>query len=276
MEEAQLSVVPMVAFLVKEQTISIIGAGSLGTEVIDALYHKGHRRIIATRRDEDKLRDLRHKYSGIGTTTDNKSAAENSDVIILAIKSKLEEESNMIYEVAEEISEYTQGKLVISLAAAKPLNELEHYLSKSRVARVMTGINVKDEVAAYTLGENCVEEDEEVIKYLFGTNAREVEEEHLAGRTWIACDVGIMAKEYEAKVKALTDSGLTKEDVASFYAGTLRALAEGIESGKTGDEIYLSVAGPKSFTGDLYDSMAKEGHFDLLIRLVTETVKKLK
>ena len=270
MEGASLSELPMVGFLVKEQTISIIGAGSLGTAVVDALYFNGHRRIIATRRDEESLKILTQKYSGIGTTTDNKQAAEHSDIVILAVKPKL------IEEVATEISKYSKDKLVISLAAAKPIDELERYFSQSRIARVMTGIFVKDEVAAYTLGKKCVGEDEEIIKYIFGTKAREVGEEHLAGRTFIACDTGLMAKEVESKISALVDSGINTRDAAIFYAGTLKALASAIESGRTGDEIYCSVAGPGSFTSKLYESMVKEGHFDLLVKLVTETVKKLR
>ena len=267
---ALLLVIPMVAFLVRGETISIIGAGSLGSAVIDALYSNGHRKIIATRRDEEKLKSLAQKYSGIGTTTDNKQAAEHSDVVVLAVKPKL------IEDVATEISVYSKDKLVISLAAAKSINELEQYFSKSRVARVMTGIFVRDEIAAYTLGKNCVKEDEEVVQYIFSSNIGEVEEEHLAGRTFIACDLGLMAKEVGAKISVLVDSGMNEKDAAMFYSGTLRALAKGIESGQSCDEIYDSVAGPGSFTNDLYKSMVKKGHFDLLVRLVDDTVKKLK
>jgi pyrroline-5-carboxylate reductase len=270
MEGALLSETPMMPFLVREQTISIIGAGSLGTAVIDALYSSGHRKIIATRRDEEALKSLTQKYSGIETTTDNKQAAEHSDIVVLAVKPRL------IEEVATEISVYSKDKLVVSLAAKKSIDILQGALNYSRVARVMAGIFVKDEVAAYTLGKNCVKEDEEVIRYIFGTNAREVEEEHLAGRTWVACDTGIMAREVGAKISALVDSGMNEKDAAMFYSGTLRALAKEIESGTSCGEIYDSVAGPGSFTDDLYKLMVQEGHFDLLVRLVDKTIKKLK
>jgi pyrroline-5-carboxylate reductase len=270
MGEAQLSVVPMVQFLVREQTISIIGAGSLGTAVIDALYSSGHRKIIATRRDEEALKILAQKYSGIETTTDNKLAAEHSDVVVLTVKPKL------IGDVAEEIFEYSKDKLVVSLAAGRSLDVLENLFGYSRIARVMTGIFVKDEVAAYTLGKNCVEEDENTVKYIFGSDAREVDENQLAGRTWVACDVGLMAKEIEAKISALVGSGMNAKDATMFYSGVLKALATGTEFGTSCDEIYNSVGGPGSFTNDLYESMVQEGHFDMLVRFVNGTVKKLK
>jgi pyrroline-5-carboxylate reductase len=260
----------MVAFLVKEQTISIIGAGSLGTAVIDAMYSNGHRKITATRRSNEKLEEISTKYQGVNTTTSNVLAAQRADVLILAVKPYL------IEEVSQEIAQYTNDKLVISLAAAKSIDVLGETFSKSRVARVMTGIFAKDEVAAYSLGKSCVAEDHGVIKYIFGSNVREVNEKYLAGRTWVACDTGIMAKEVEAKVNTLVASGMDSEDAAQFYAGTLRALASAIESGKSGEEIYHSVAGPESFTGKMYQEMLEKGHFRLLKSCVEKTIDACK
>ena len=269
-EGALLSVTPMVVFLVREQSISIIGAGSLGTGVINALYSNGHRKIIATRRNEEELKSLAQKYSGIETTTDNKLAAEKSDVVILTVKPKL------IEEVGLEISQYAQDKLVVSLAAGKSISYLESFFSESRVARAMTGVFVEDEVAAYSLGKDCAAEDYSVIEYIFGTNAIEVEEEHLTGRTFIACDTGIMAREVAEKAKALIDYGMDVRNVASFYAGTLRALATGLEAGMSGEQMYFEVAGKDSFTGKLYRSLLEDGHFKLLKKAVDKTIKKLK
>ena len=266
MEGAQLSVIPMVQFLVSEQSISVIGAGSLGTAVIDSLYNQGHRKITATRRSQDKLDQLSAKYGEVSTTTSNVLAAQQSDVLVLAVKPYL------IEEVAQEISQYTDNKLVISLAAAKSLGELGQHFSESRVARVMIGINVNKEVAAYTLGKKCVVEDQGVINYVFGSNARKVDEEQLAGRTWVACDAGIMAQEVDVKMNALRSIGMSAQDAAQFYAGTLRALASALESGKTGDEIYRSVAGPGSFTERIYLELLDKGHFDLLKGCVERTL----
>ena len=259
----------MIQFLV-DKTISVIGAGRLGTAVIDALYEKGHKKIIATRRNEEQLTILKQKYSGILTTSDNVVGAEQSDILVLGVK------PGFIEEVGQEIQDYTANKLVISLAAGKSLDYVNNVFSNARVACVMTGIFVKDEVLGYSLSDNCLEEDEKAIKYIFGNDAIKLDEEQLPGRTWVAVDTGIIAQEIGTKIQALVSSGMKEEYAAKFYAGTLRALADAIGSGKTGEEIYLSVAGQKGFTQKMYQKMLEKGHFDLLKECVEETLKKLK
>ncbi|NQV09369.1 NAD(P)-binding domain-containing protein, partial [Candidatus Woesearchaeota archaeon] len=157
--------------------IAVIGAGSVGSQVIDALHSKGHRDIIATRTTEENLEDISNRY-GINTTTDNGYAAQNSDIIVLAVK------PDDVKKAAQQINGYANNKLVISLAAARSIDYIEELVG-TRVSRVMTGVFVKDEVAAYTLGEES-EKDRATIQYIFGSNAKEVDENLLADRTFIA------------------------------------------------------------------------------------------
>ncbi len=262
-EAKKLSGIPMMIFLVREKTISIIGAGSLGTAVIDALIEKGHQRIIATRRNNEQLDNLQKQY-GIKVSSDNNYAVENSEVVVLSVKLYL------IEEVCSKIKDAAKDKLVISLAAAKSIAEIEEILTRSRICRVMTGISVNDEVAAYTLGSVRAGADEIIIKYLFGGSAREVEEAALADRTWIACDTGLIAKAIEHKISSL--DRLSKEDARIMYAATLEGIAKSMREGLTGEEIYNKVAGPGSFTGKLHDLLVESGAYDQMNECVKKTV----
>src|SRR3989338_6174386 len=102
-EEVVLAEIPLSIFL--RERIAVLGAGSIGEQVVEALYEKGHQNIIATRRSKDALEVLAQKYEGIETTTNNRDAAKQAHMIILAVKPK------RIEEVAQEIREYTSGKL---------------------------------------------------------------------------------------------------------------------------------------------------------------------
>jgi len=253
----------VVVFLVRDKTISVIGAGSLGMAVVDALSKKGHQKIIATRRDQDILEKIQRQYR-IEVSNNNTYAVENSDIVILSVKPYL------IDEICNEMKNYAKDKLVISLAAAKSITKIENILGNSRVCRVMTGISVADEVAAYTFGSQKIREDEEAVRYIFGNSAREVEEKALADRTWIACDTGLLSKGIEHKINSL--EGLTREDARIMYAATLEGVAKRLREGMTGDEIYNHVAGSGSFTGKLHDFLNENGAYDLMSECVSRTV----
>ncbi len=254
----------MIAFLIRDKTIAIIGAGSLGTAVIDALVSKGHQRIIATRKNQQRLVDLQEQYDTIKVSNDNLSAVENSDVVVLGVKPYL------VDIVCNEIKNYAKDKLVISLAAAKNIAQLSQILNISRICRVMTGVFVHDEIAAYTFDTTKTREDELVVKYIFGSSAKEVHEDALADRTWIACDTGLMAKAIEHKINSL--ERLSREDARMMYAATLEGIARSLRTGMTGDQIYAFVAGPGSFTGKLHDFLTEKGAYSLMAESVVKTV----
>jgi pyrroline-5-carboxylate reductase len=253
----------MIVFLVRDKTISIIGVGSLGTAVVDALSRKGHQKIIATRRNQGILEGIQQKY-GIDVSNDNTYAVENSEIVILSVKPYL------IDEVCKEIGYSARDKLVVSLAAAKSIAEIKENLRDSRICRVMTGISVVNEIAGYTFGSQKKREDEMAVRYIFGNSAREVEEKALADRTWIACDTGLLSKEIEHKIKSL--DGLSREDARIMYAATLEGIAKCLREGMTGDEIYDRVAGSGSFTGKLHDFLRERGAYDLTSECVTRTL----
>ena len=111
----------LVVFHAEDKRIGIIGAGHLGSRVIEVLYERGHRKIAASRRNSFELEKISGQYLGIETFIDNAEAAQYSDIIVLAVKPAY------VDDVAREITEYSSGKLVVSLAAAKSMTGSEIY-----------------------------------------------------------------------------------------------------------------------------------------------------
>jgi len=257
----------VIVFRVEDSTIAILGAGSLGTRVIDALYQRGHRNIIATRTNRERLEEIRQQFR-TETTANNVDATEKSDVVVMAVK------PYRLEDVCQEIAYVTREKLVISLAAARSIAQIEAILNASRVCRVMTGIFVADEIAAYTLGSRCTTEDAGVIRYIFGDRAKEVKEDALADRTWIACDTGLIAKAIEYQIAALPE--LQHDEARRMYGATLEGIAKQFQRGMTGHEIFSAVAGPGSFTGKLHESLQDAGVYEKLMDCVKRTVEACK
>src|SRR3989338_1224978 len=73
----------MVAF--QGRKIGIVGAGRIGEAMIKGLVDNRLTDIIASRRNTSALSGLANSY-GIRTTSDNKEVADDSDIVVLAVK----------------------------------------------------------------------------------------------------------------------------------------------------------------------------------------------
>ncbi len=115
-------------------------------------------------------------------------------------------------------------------------------------------------------------ESRERVRYIFGQDAIELEERLLAHRTFIACYLGLLAKQLEVQIEQLEQEGLPREIAHLCYAVMLNGLAQQLKNGVSGDSIYGEVGGPGSFTQDLGTMIEKSGFYQLLQKCVQETV----
>ena len=119
--------------------IAVIGAGTIGTAIIESLLNrKFEGKIIATRRRIEKLRNLAEK--GVKIMRNNK-------------------------EIREEI----KGDLVISLAAAVPLEYLKKIAPEARFIRAMPNVAVlvQESFTAFCCDKDVTEQDKELAKKIF-------------------------------------------------------------------------------------------------------------
>jgi pyrroline-5-carboxylate reductase len=161
-------------------SISIIGAGIIGGAMARILARKKIiERIIATRRDLEKIRDL--EKLGVIITRDNKWAAQNSEAILISVK------PNQVKDILVEIKEASKGKLIISVAAGIPINVIEEILPESRVVRAMPNLAVLvgESFTVYSLSQKIMQKDREFVDVLFSAMglAYEVDEQQLNAYT---------------------------------------------------------------------------------------------
>jgi len=123
--------------LCKGRTLSVIGAGKIGSAIIRALKEccGDNIKIIATGRRNETLENT--KKLGVIATRDNREAVKEADIVVLSVKPHHFPE--VIRQTGRDIWE---GKLVISVMAGVKVKTLATAMPGAEIYRAMTNINV--------------------------------------------------------------------------------------------------------------------------------------
>ncbi len=150
----------------KQQTIAFIGAGNLATSLISGLLNTGFNanHIWASHPNSERANWLKQRFA-IHTTTDNKVATQNTDIVMICVK------PNKISDVLNEISSSIDPKhhLVISAAAGVNFKKLQTLLGKeTAIIRTIpnTPSFVQAGASALCANEFCSEEQREQAESL--------------------------------------------------------------------------------------------------------------
>ena len=94
--------------------IAVIGIGMMGGAIVKSLLKSKYQgKIVAADFMSEKLKEL--EALGVATTSDNRKAAAEADIVFVCVK------PGDVENVLEGISNEVKGKLVISIAATVPL-----------------------------------------------------------------------------------------------------------------------------------------------------------
>jgi pyrroline-5-carboxylate reductase len=157
-----------------DMKLCFIGCGNMGEALVSGLVQSGSARpenITCTDIREERLQELSSRY-GVRTTSKNIDAAQQSQVVIYAVKPQL-----MAEVLKETAAELDLSKLVISIAAGVPLRAIESLLQKElRLIRVMPNIaaSVKESATAISAGKHARKEDIELAMAIFNSVGRAV------------------------------------------------------------------------------------------------------
>lgn len=118
-----------------KEKVAFLGLGKMGGILLQALLKKNllsPKNTVATVRHPERAQSLSQEL-GISVTTDNRQAAQQSDLVLLCVKPQT------VREVTEEIAgEMNPGKQLISIAASVPTRYIEEILvSEVPVVRAM-------------------------------------------------------------------------------------------------------------------------------------------
>lgn len=151
----------------EDRNIGFIGAGKMGSALIEGIIKAGivkPENIGASNVHKPLLDELKTKF-GIRVSTNNAVIAQESDILILAVKPQI-----LGSELANLRNYISSEKLVISIAGGVPLSTYEEALPEgTRVVRVMPNVAaiVLEAASGISPGKNATPDDLKLTLEIF-------------------------------------------------------------------------------------------------------------
>ena len=163
----------------QQPLIALIGPGAMGEAIIAGLLKQGittPERIIAAGPELDRAEELKERY-GLVTTSDNRAAVQDANVVILAVKpQKLERVMTGLD------SQIPTEALVISIVAGATIQMICNGLSHESVVRAMpnTPAQIGEGITVWTNSPAVSDEEIEIARQILLALGQEVymEEEY--------------------------------------------------------------------------------------------------
>ena len=236
--------------------LCFIGAGNMGSAMISGVVNANiidANKICVSNKSAGKLIDLNQKLK-VNTTTDNKKASENSDVVILAVK------PHIIPLVLEEIKDNINKETIVISVAAPCL--------------------VGEGMSAICPNENMNDNDLKIVSDIFNSFGKsEVIDESL-----MDCVIGVSGSSpayvfifMEAMADAAVQTGMKRDMAYKFVAqSVLGASKMLIETGKHPGELKDMVCSPGGTTIKAVEVLEKYGLRNAVIQGQLACVEKSK
>ena len=199
--------------------IAVIGTGMMGGAVIKSLLKGGYAgKITAVDIAVDRLKDF--EKLGVKTSTDNKKAAGEADIVFIIVK------PGDVEKVLKGISKEITGKLLISVAATVPLKFLRKNAPDAKIVRIMPNLGALVQAAytAYCCEANVTAQDKEKVKTLLNMMGicGEVDEKYMDAITAVSgSGPGYMSIIIEAMTYAGLKVGLPRDIALTCAAQTV-------------------------------------------------------
>ena len=199
--------------------IAVIGTGMMGGAIVTSLIKAGFKdKITAADAVQERVKEM--EALGVTATSDNKKAVAESDIVFIVVKPGDEEK------VLKEIHKELKGKLVVSVAAAIPLNFLKKTVPEARFIRIVPNLAALVQAAyiAYSCDKDVNQRDKEQVKTLLDTMGltQEVDEKHLDAITALSgSGPGYLSIIVEALMQAGLKVGLPRNIALNSAAQTV-------------------------------------------------------
>lgn len=152
----------------KKYQLGFIGCGNMGRAMmagaLDKAWTTAERIVVHTQRKEH-MEALASRY-GVAVAEDNRTLAENADIIVLAVK------PNIYAEVLEDIRDVLkEGQIVLAIAPAYSIASISALVQNEgvRVARAMpnTPAQIGEGMAGLAFSENMTTQERALIQSFF-------------------------------------------------------------------------------------------------------------
>ncbi len=219
--------------------IGIIGAGKIGTGIMDALAGKGISFTASSRTAKT--------YKNIRISDDNIKTAENSDVIIICVK------PDKVREVLSGIKDEANGKIIMTFATGLSIKTYRN-IADAKVVRVMTTLALRNNqgAGAYVFSEDFTGSEKDKVRKILKTlgDYIELEDESILPVTTAVSGSGIayLTKIFDIFMKEATSRGLTEEQSKKLIIGTIKGSLSLMGEGTPPEQIAEQIAVPGGTT----------------------------
>jgi pyrroline-5-carboxylate reductase len=257
--------------------ITIIGGGNLGTAIAEGLIESGFikaKDLTVTRRNVKALEKLSKK--GVITTSDNKSAIESANLIIVALKP---------YQVREFLKEHSyvfkNNQVIVSTVTGTWLKELRDCIgAKGILFRAMpnTAIAIKESMTCIAY-EKATDQQIRFVKDIFEKLGKVVfiEEKLMDAATVLgACGTAFAMRYIRANIQGGVEIGFDAVTATFISAQTIKGAAQMLLQHKTHPEQEIDkVATPKGCTIAGLNEMEHQGFSSSLIKGLVASYDKI-
>ncbi|WP_418573677.1 pyrroline-5-carboxylate reductase [Phocaeicola sp.] len=251
--------------------VAIIGAGNMGGAIARGLAN-GHyiqaQQIAVSNPSAGKLEALKAEFPAIHVTHSNKEAAEDADIVIIAVKPwKVEEVLKPL--------RLRQPQALVSVAAGLTIEDLAHFVDPEMpIFRVIPNTAIS-EGASMTLiaARNASEEQVAGMTALFNEMGRSmlIDEKLFAAATSLtSCGIAYVLKYVQAAMQAGVELGIKPHDAQTMLAQTLEGAAQLLlnnEHAHPATEIE-KVTTPGGITIKGINSLEHDGFTSAIIRAI--------
>ena len=231
--------------------------------------------IMMSDRSQERL-DFVSKNSVAKVTLDNKEVLKNSEIIFLAVKPQ------HIAGLLNEIKDFVNEQIIISIAAGIKLDFFENHLINKKVIRVMpnTPCLVGEMAAGYTPNLLIDEQDLNIVDALLNSAgiAIKVTEDKLDAVTALSgSGPGFYAKIIKHMIKAAVEEGLSEELARKLAYQTMIGTGKLLfDKNLSPDDLITMVASPNGTTVAGLEVLEKaSGIIEKTIKAATKRSKEL-
>lgn len=217
--------------------IAIIGAGNMGGAVAIGL-HRFAPDVLLTVTTAHSSSLEKYAALGLNTTLDNVSAVAEADVVILGVKPWL------VQSVVGQIGTVLSGKVLLSLAAGIPAEQMREWLAGIEVEAAYTVIpNLAAEVGeSMTFASAIAGEKDELVKSLFDKLGKTliVDERRLqAGMMLASCGTAFALRYARAAMEGGVQLGLYPREAQEAVYQTMKGAVDLAEAHSTHPEAEI-------------------------------------
>lgn len=260
--------------------IAFIGGGNMGEAMLSAILEKGLSRppdISLSDISEARRQHLEQKY-GISVTSDNRTAVDRGEVVVLAIKPQ-----NLAGVMTELNGQLKSDQLLISIIAGARIDSLCRGLKHNCVVRVMpnTPAQIGMGMSVWTATKDVTEKQREWAGSILGAMGKEI---YVDDEQYIDMATAIMGSGpayfflfVESLVNAAVDIGLSREMAEELVLQTMLGSGHFIEkSGKEPVELRRMVTSPGGTTAEALRVFDEAGFVGIITQAVKAAYTKAK